>query len=149
MTDKNAIEILLVEDNPDDAELVLRAFGKYHLADKVFVAKDGEEALEIIFCRGNHADRDKNNTPKVIFLDLKLPKVDGLEVLRAIKADLAAKSIPIVVLTSSLEAKDLTRCYELGVNSYLFKPVEYNKFVESVALAGLYWMTFNRTPYKS
>lgn len=149
MVDKNAVEVLLVEDNPSDVELTMRAFDKHRLANKVFVTRDGEEALDFIFCRGPYADRAKKNRPKVIFLDLKLPKVDGLEVLRAIKDDPAARLIPIVVLTSSLEEQDLLRCYELGVNSYLAKPVEFDNFVEAVAEAGQYWLVLNRPPYKN
>lgn len=149
MVDKNAVEILLVEDDPADVELTIRALDRHHLANKVFVTKDGEEALDFIFCRGGYAERNKNNIPKVIFLDLKLPKLGGLEVLKTIRADERTKMVPVVILTSSMEERDLIKCYELGVNSYITKPVEFDKFVEAVAEAGLYWMLLNKPPYKN
>jgi two-component system response regulator len=149
MVENNSVEILLVEDNRNDVELTMRAFDKHHISGKVFVVGDGEEALDFIFCRGAYAGRPKNNMPKVIFLDLKLPKINGMEVLKAIKDDPVARFIPIVVLTSSIEEKDLLKCYELGVNSYLEKPVEFNSFEEAVAKAGLYWLLLNRPPYKN
>lgn len=149
MVDRNAVDILLVEDNAADVELTIRALGRHHLANKVFVVKDGQEALDFIFCSGAYAGRAKNNIPKVIFLDLKLPKVDGMEVLRAIRAEERTKMVPVVVLTSSQEEKDLVKSYELGVNSYITKPVEFDKFVEAVSEAGLYWMLLNKPPYKN
>ena len=149
MDSHTAVDILLVEDNPNDVELTLRALKKRNLANKVFVVKDGEEALDYIFCRGKYAGRCENDAPRVIFLDLKLPKVNGLEVLKEIKSDPKAKVIPVVVLTSSLEEKDMVKSYELGVNSFISKPVEFDKFVEAVAEAGLYWLILNRPPYKN
>jgi CheY-like chemotaxis protein len=149
MVDKNAVDILLIEDNAADIELTVRALDRHHLANKVFVVKDGAEALDFIFCRGVYFERPKSNLPKVIFLDLKLPKVDGMEVLRAIRAEESTKMVPVVVFTSSLEERDLIESYELGVNSYIAKPVEFDKFVEAVSEAGLYWMLINKPPYKN
>jgi len=140
----NGIDILLVEDNPRDAEITLRALKKQNLANKVHVAKDGAEALDFIFSRGAYAHGDKNHVPKVVLLDLKLPKVSGLEVLRAIKGDAQARTIPVVVLTSSQEEKDMIESYQLGVNSYIVKPVDFDKFVEAVGQLGLYWLIINK-----
>ena len=142
----NAIEILLVEDNPNDVELTLRALKTKNLANSVHVAKDGAEALDYIFAEGEYAGRDISSTPKVILLDLKLPKVDGLEVLRKVKSDDRTKKIPVVVLTSSREEQDRVESYKLGVNSYIVKPVEFDKFVESVTELGLYWLLLNEPP---
>jgi len=142
----NEIEILLVEDNPNDVELALRALKKHNLANKVHVAKDGAEALEYIFGTGSYAGRDVNNKPKVVFLDLKLPKVDGLEVLRRIKSDERTKVIPIVVLTSSTEERDIIESYQLGVNSYIVKPIDFDKFMDAVSELGLYWLLLNHPP---
>ena len=144
----NEVEILLVEDNPNDAELTLRALKKHNLANNVYVVKDGAEALEFIFATGAYADRDINNSPKVILLDLKLPKVSGLEVLRKIKSDERTKVIPVVVLTSSREEKDIVESYRVGVNSYIVKPVNFEKFADSVSKLGLYWMLLNKLPGK-
>jgi CheY-like chemotaxis protein len=138
------IDILLVEDNPRDVEMTLRALKKQNLANKVHVVKDGAEALDFIFSRGAYAHRDKNHVPKVVLLDLKLPKVSGLEVLRAIKGDAQARTIPVVVLTSSQEEKDMVESYQLGVNSYIVKPVDFDKFVEAVGQLGLYWLLINK-----
>jgi len=146
MPDGNAVEILLVEDNPNDVELTLRALKRHNLANKVCVVKDGAEALDYIFSVGDYADRDINQPPKVILLDLKLPKVDGLEVLRQIKSDERTKTIPVVVLTSSREEQDMIESYKLGVNSYIVKPVDFDKFLDSVGKLGLYWMLLNEQP---
>jgi two-component system response regulator len=140
----NDIEILLVEDNPRDAEMTLRALRKQNLANKVQLAKDGAEALDFLFSRGAYTHRDPNHVPKLVLLDLKLPKVSGLEVLRAIKGDEQTRTIPVVVLTSSQEEKDMVESYRLGVNSYIVKPVDFDKFVESVGQLGLYWLLVNK-----
>jgi two-component system, response regulator len=139
----NIVEILLVEDNPSDAELTLRALKKYNLANNVFRVFDGEEALDFIFTRGRYAKRKLEKAPKVILLDLKLPKVDGIEVLKVIKSDPVTKLIPVVVLTSSNEEKDIIESYSLGVNSYIVKPVDFDKFIDSVKDIGLYWLLLN------
>lgn len=140
------VEILLVEDNPNDAELALRALKKNNLANNVIRVCDGEEALDFIFARGQFKERKKENTPKLILLDLKLPKIDGLEVLKIIKADPITKIIPVVVLTSSHEESDMVESYRLGVNSYIVKPVDFNKFIDSVRDIGLYWLLLNQQP---
>jgi two-component system response regulator len=142
----NEVEILLVEDNPNDVELTLRALKKRNLANKVHVVKDGAEALEFIFGTGTYAERDINQIPKVILLDLKLPKVDGLEVLRKVKSDERTKVIPVVVLTSSKEESDLVESYRLGANSYITKPVDFDKFAQTVSEMGLYWLLVNQPP---
>ncbi len=142
----NVIEILLIEDNPNDAELALRALKKHGLANKLKLLQDGAEALEFIFATGGYADRDLNHRPKLILLDLKLPKVDGLEILRRIKADERTRTIPVVVMTSSQEELDIVESYRLGVNSYIVKPVDFDKFVQSVADLGFYWLLLNKVP---
>ncbi len=142
----NPVEILLVEDNPADVELTLRALREHHLANHIHVVKDGAEALDFLFTTGSYTDQQQEISPKVIFLDLKLPKVDGLEVLRRIKANNRTKTIPVVVLTSSQEQRDLVSSYELGVNSYIVKPVEFEKFEQSVQELGLYWLLLNHLP---
>ncbi len=139
-------EILLVEDNANDAELTVRALRKSGIANQITVARDGAEALDWLFRRGEHGSRDPANRPALILLDLKLPKVNGVEVLRAIKLDEQLKTIPIVVLTSSNETRDLEECYRLGVNSYVVKPVEFDQFTETVKQLGLYWMVLNSGP---
>ncbi len=139
------VDILLVEDSPADAELALRALRKGKLANHVTWVKDGEEALEFIFRTGAYAGRPDQN-PKLILLDLKLPKVDGIEVLKRIKADMRTRVIPVVMVTSSAEGRDIIESYKFGVNSYVVKPVEFEQFSETVAQAGLYWMLMNKTP---
>lgn len=141
---ENVVEILLVEDNPTDVELTLRGLKKHNLVNNIVVVNDGEEALDFIFAKGKFIDRSIHNGPKVIFLDLKLPKIDGLEVLRIIKNDERAKLIPVVVLTSSSEEKDIIESYKLGVNSYIVKPVDFDKFIESVGELGMYWLLLNQ-----
>lgn len=148
MNYQNEIEILLVEDNPNDVELALRALKKNNLANNVEVVMDGEDALDFIFARGNYNHRKIENTPRVILLDLKLPKIDGIEVLKAIKSDERTKIIPVVVLTSSKEERDMFESYRLGVNSYIVKPVDFDKFVNSVRDIGLYWLLLNQLPPK-
>ena len=145
MKSKDA-RILLVEDNPDDVELTLRAFKKYNLANEITVARDGEEALEILF--NPQRDDPRQKRPDLILLDLKLPKVDGLEVLRQIKGHSQIKLIPVVILTSSREEDDLIKSYQLGVNSYIRKPVDFDKFTEVVMQLGLYWLLLNEPPPK-
>ena len=142
----NPVEILLVEDNPADVELTLRALREHLLANQIHVVKDGAEALDFLFATGSYADQPQAISPKLILLDLKLPKVDGLEVLRRIKADNLTKTIPVVVLTSSQEQQDLVESYQLGVNSYIVKPVEFEKFEQSVKDVGLYWLLLNQLP---
>lgn len=140
------IEILLAEDNPDDVELTLHAFRQNHLANRIQVARDGEEALDYLFARGAYRDLAMGRRLKLVLLDLKLPKVDGLEVLRAVKSDSRMKVIPVVVLTSSREEKDLVESYHLGVNSYIQKPVDFEKFREIVKNLSLYWLLVNQPP---
>jgi CheY-like chemotaxis protein len=140
------VEILLVEDNPSDAELALRALKKNNLSNNVIRVCDGEEALDFIFARGPFKGRNKLNIPKLILLDLKLPKINGLEVLKIIKADPVTKIIPVVALTSSNEESDMIESYRLGVNSYIVKPVDFDKFIDSVRDIGLYWLLLNQQP---
>lgn len=140
------VEILLVEDNPSDEELTLHALRKHHLVNEIFVTRDGAEALDFLFRRGAYADRGPLDGPRMILLDLKLPKVDGLEVLRQIKADDALRRIPVVVLTSSNHETDIVESYNLGVNSYIVKPVEFDQFTETVRQLGMYWLLLNETP---
>jgi two-component system response regulator len=143
---ENTIEILLVEDNPNDVELALHAWKKNHIANEIHVARDGVEALEYLFGDEGQAGVIKNHKPKVILLDLKLPRVDGMEVLKRIKADERTKSIPVVVLTSSREERDIVETYRLGVNSYIIKPVDFEQFTEAVRQLGLYWLLLNQPP---
>jgi len=147
MTALEDVEILLVEDNPNDVELTMRALQKQNLASKVFVVKDGAEALEFIFATGAFAARKIENRPKVVLLDLKLPKVDGIEVLRRIKSDERTKQTPVVMLTSSQEERDVLDTYNLGVNSYIVKPVDFSNFVHAVSELGMYWGLLNKLPY--
>src|SRR5579859_325816 len=144
--DNSAVEILLVEDNPDDLELALHALRKEHLSNNIQVARDGEEALDFLFCRGLHSGRGLNQLPKVVLLDLKLSKLDGLEVLRQIKGDERTKTIPVVIMTSSKEEKDMVESYLLGVNSYIQKPVDFDKFRQTIKQLGLYWLVVNQPP---
>jgi len=146
MNETNEIEILLVEDNPDDLDMAIRALRKANLANRIQVARDGAEALEFIFCEGAHAGRKIESVPKVILLDLKLPKVDGFEVLKRIKSDPRTKTIPVVILTSSKEQKDVVESYHLGVNSYIVKPVNFEGFVTAVGELGMYWLLLNQPP---
>jgi two-component system response regulator len=138
--------ILLVEDNPHDLELALHAFARSRLTNRIDVARDGAEALDYLFCRGAHAARAFDEHPRVVLLDLKLPLVDGLEVLRQLKADPRTRLIPVVVLTSSREDRDVVESYRLGVNSYIVKPVDFAQFVEAVRQLGLYWLLLNEPP---
>jgi two-component system response regulator len=142
----NGIEILLVEDNPEDVELTLRAFRKNHLWNKIHVVRDGEEALECLFGTGRYANGSPCSRTRMVLLDLKLPKVDGLEVLQRCKSDLRTSTIPVVVLTSSREERDIIESYKLGVNSYIVKPVDFHQFTEAVRQLGLYWMVLNEVP---
>jgi two-component system response regulator len=138
------IEILLVEDNPADAEMTIRALNKNKLANKLIHLKDGAEALDFLFCKGGFSKRNINNRPKVILLDLKMPKVDGIEVLSRIKGDDFTRNIPVVILTSSKEHPDIKRCYELGANSYIVKPVDFDNFFKAITELGLYWLILNQ-----
>ncbi|PJA24558.1 MAG: two-component system response regulator [Alphaproteobacteria bacterium CG_4_10_14_0_2_um_filter_63_37] len=142
----NEVEILLVEDNPTDAELAIRALNKQHLANKLEWVKDGAQALDFVFAQGDYSHRSVENGPKVILLDLRLPKVDGMEVLRRIKSDERTRTIPVVVLTSSKEDRDVAESYNLGVNSFISKPVEFDAFAKTVAEMGMYWLLVNRPP---
>jgi two-component system response regulator len=142
------VEILLVEDNMSDAELTIRALKKKNLANHLIHLKNGAEALEFIFAEGAYAGRDLKKTPKVILLDLKMPKVDGLEVLAKIRADERTKKIPVVVLTSSNEDPDIEACYQLGVNSYIVKPVQFEDFFKAVSDLGFYWLLLNKVPHQ-
>ena len=146
MNETNAVEILIVEDTPQDLELALRALRKSNLTNRIQVARDGAEALEFIFGEGAHAGRKIEHGPKVILLDLKLPKIDGLEVLRRVKSDDRTKAIPVVVLTSSKEQKDVVESYQLGVNSYIVKPVNFDGFASAVQELGMYWLLLNQPP---
>ena len=146
MSNLNEVEVLLVEDNPEDIELTLRALRKHNVANKVHAVKDGAQAIEFIFGTGAYAHRNIENRPKVILLDLKLPKVDGIEVLRRIKSDEKLKQIPVVMLTSSQERQDIMECYRLGANSYIVKPVDFDKFINAVSELGLYWLLLNQPP---
>jgi two-component system response regulator len=146
MSGTGETEILLVEDNPDDVEMTLRALRKANIVNRIKVARDGAEALEFIFGGGTQADHDVEDTPKLILLDLKLPKIDGFEVLRRIKGDLRTKKIPTVILTSSKEQQDVVETYQLGVNSYIVKPVEFESFVDAVGKLGMYWLLLNHPP---
>ncbi len=141
------VEILLVEDSPSDAELAMRSLKKNNLANNVVHVADGEEALDFVFASGKYAERKIEDVPRVVLLDLKLPRVDGLEVLKVMKEDERTKSIPVVVLTSSREEHDLVTSYSLGVNSYIIKPVDFEKFSAAIRDLGLYWLVLNQPPY--
>ena len=138
--------ILLVEDNPDDEALTLRALKKSHIGNEIFVVRDGAEALDFLFCTGAYAHRDKREMPHMILLDLKLPKVDGLEVLRRIRANERTRLLAVVILTSSNEEQDLLEGYKKGANSYIRKPVDFNQFAEAIRQLGLYWLVLNEPP---
>jgi two-component system, response regulator len=143
---ENVVEILLVEDNPNDVRLTLHALRNYNLTNNIHVIRDGAEALDFIFCTGAYAQRTMAQPPKVILLDLKLPLVSGLEVLQRIKADARTRLIPVVVLTSSREERDIVDSYRLGVNSYITKPVDFEQFAEAVRTLGMYWVLLNQAP---
>lgn len=140
------VEILLVEDNPNDIKLTLHAFKRHHLSNYIHVARDGAEALEFLFCTGAYADRSPEIIPQVILLDLKLPKVDGLEVLRRIKEDQRTRKIPVIVMTSSREDRDIEKCAEWGVNSYIVKPVDFEQLIEATRQLGMYWLLLTQPP---
>jgi two-component system, response regulator len=142
---EDPVEILLVEDNPSDLELTLHALKRNNITNRIHVVSDGEEALDFIFCKNEYANRDINVTPRIILLDLKLPKIDGIEVLRRIKEDNRTRKIPVVMLTSSREETDIIESYELGVNSYIVKPVDFDQFVEAVRQVGFYWLLLNQS----
>lgn len=146
MNNMDPVEILLVEDNPADVELTLRALKKHNLANQVRVVTDGAQALDYLFGGGAFSGQKRPLPPKVVFLDLKLPKVDGREVLKRMKSDEQTRTIPVVVLTSSKEESDIVESYKLGVNSYVVKPLDFDKFVESVAELGMYWLLLNQAP---
>lgn len=143
---EHQIEIVLVEDNPNDAEMTLRALQKKHIANRIVHLKDGAQAMDFFFGKGEFEGRDVNAVPKVILLDLKMPKVDGIEVLRNLKSHQATKTIPVVVLTSSKEDPDIKICYELGVNSYIVKPVGFENFLKAISELGFYWLLLNQNP---
>ncbi|PJZ77662.1 response regulator [Leptospira neocaledonica] len=145
MNQSGNYDILYAEDNPNDAELTLRGFRKNNLVNQVFHVKDGEEALEFLFCRGRYKGRESGGKPLFVLLDLKMPKVDGLEVLREIKSDEKLKTVPVVMLTSSAEEKDIVESYKLGVNSYIIKPVEFEKLIITVSEIGQYWCILNKS----
>lgn len=146
MNDMNAVEVLLVEDNPRDAELTIRAFKKHNLANKLFHVEDGVDALDFLFARGKFEGRDINEAPKVVLLDLKLPRINGLEVLHAIRADKRTQSVPVVIVTSSAEDPDIEMAYQLGANSYVIKPVQFDSFMDAMTKLGVYWLMVNHPP---
>jgi two-component system response regulator len=143
---KEEIEILLVEDSMEDAEMTIRALKKVNLANKLVHLEDGQEAIDFLFAKGKYSDRKLTNQPRLILLDIKMPKVDGIEVLRRIKTDEQMRKIPVVIMTSSAEEKDMLISYNLGVNSYVVKPVDFENFFKAVGELGLYWLLINRTP---
>ncbi|OGG54300.1 MAG: two-component system response regulator [Candidatus Handelsmanbacteria bacterium RIFCSPLOWO2_12_FULL_64_10] len=146
MATAHDVEILLVEDNPRDVELTLRALKRHNLGNRVVTAKDGAEALDFLFARGDFAGRSDESQPKVVFLDLKMPKIDGLEVLRQIRSNERTKTLPVVVMTSSREEQDIVEAYKLGVNSYVVKPMEFEQFAKTIAELGYYWVATNQPP---
>jgi two-component system response regulator len=147
MSEADQVEILLVEDSAEDAELTLRALKKHNLANRIHHATDGVQALDFLFSRGPHADQSTLRMLRVVLLDLKLPRVDGIEVLTQMRADPRTKLVPVVVLTSSREDPDISRCYALGVNSYIVKPVAFEEFIKAVSSLGLYWLLLNQPPH--
>ncbi|MDA3813958.1 MAG: response regulator [Candidatus Cloacimonetes bacterium] len=142
-------EIVIVEDNPSDAELMIRSLKQNQLSNNLIVLEDGEQALNFIFCRGEYKDKDSTSFNMVIFLDLKLPKVSGLEVLKQVKSNEKARKIPVIIVTSSKEDPDIAAAYDLGANSYVVKPVNYSDFVKTIKLLGLYWLVVNENPQKA
>ena len=146
MSDDEVIEILLVEDDPKDVRLTMHALRAENLVNKIEVARDGEEALDFVFCRGAHSHRPSNAHPKLILLDLKLPKLDGLQVLRELKSNPHTQAIPVTILTSSREERDMIESYRLGVNSYIQKPVDFDQFRETIKTLGMYWILVNQPP---
>jgi two-component system, response regulator len=143
----DTVELLLVEDNINDAELTIRELKRYHLANNLFHVKDGEEALEFLFATGKYAGtRNINHTPKVVLLDIQMPKINGIEVLQQIKTDPRTKSTPVVILTSSKEDPDIQKCYGLGANSYIVKPVNFERFAEAIKNLGFFWLLLNQPP---
>src|SRR5580704_14925543 len=140
------VDILLVEDSQDDIDLALHTLRRENLANHIFVVRDGEEALDFLFCSGPYADRDPARTPRLVLLDLKLPRVDGMEVLRQLRADPRTKLLPVVIMTSSKEERDVANSYHLGVNSYIQKPVDFEQFRQTVKTIGLYWLVINQSP---
>lgn len=146
MVDLEQVEILLVEDNPRDAEMTLRSLKKHNFDNVVHWVKDGAEALDFVFREGTYAERSASSVPKVVLLDVKMPKVDGIEVLRRMKSDERTRNIPVVIMTSSNEERNVIDSYKLGVNSYIVKPVQFEAFLETVSKIGLYWVLMNRTP---
>lgn len=149
MSTRMDVDILLVEDNPDDLELTMHALRREHLANNIFTVRDGEEALEFLFCNGKFEARDSDHPPRLVLLDLKLPKLNGLEVLKKIKQDARTKAVPVVILTSSKEERDLVASYNMGANSYIQKPVDFERFRDIVRNTGLYWMVINQQPMSS
>ena len=143
MSELRAVEILLVEDNPRDAELTIRALKRKNLANNLYHVEDGVEALDFLFGRGAYSDRDINEPPRVVLLDLKLPRINGLEVLSALKDDERTRTIPVVIITSSAEDPDVKKAYELGANSYVIKPVQFDSFIEAMVKIGIYWLMVN------
>jgi two-component system, response regulator len=147
MGDLDEVEILLVEDDPADAELTMRALRRSNLANRIYWVKDGEQALDYMFASGIYSGRERATLPKLVLLDLKMPKVDGAQVLRKLKAEPATQAVPVVIMTSSNEEKDVVRSYDLGANSYIVKPVQFEAFLDTVAKIGLYWLLTNRVPH--
>ena len=145
----SSVDILLVEDNQDDVDLALHALRQGKLANSIFVVRDGEEALDSLFCRGQFLQRNIDHPPKLVLLDLKLPKVDGLQVLKAVKGDPRTRTIPVVIMTSSKEERDMVESYNSGVNSYIQKPVDFDQFRNTVKTLGMYWMVVNQPPVKN
>jgi two-component system, response regulator len=146
MMKPSELDILLVEDNQDDSDLAVHALRRENLANRLYIVRDGEEALDFLFCRGAFAERSFDHPPKLVLLDLKLPKINGLEVLKLVKSDARTKTIPVVIMTSSKEERDLVAGYNLGANSYIQKPVDFEQFRETVKAVGLYWLLINQQP---